>query len=436
MKRMAILCALLAAGCASPERSQERAALSQGLLPNLSDHGAPSAIGAIGAALQEAENETNLLKAYAIRAGVIETPTERLPAPGSPDWYFITEAGMNDIGQKCEAYVDAIFQLRRDLATAKDQISLAGATTATVLGVFGAAAEAIAATAAGFGFATQGIANASENILFTVDPSGVRKLIGRQQAAYREQVRTARAAFDNRPAAVQAVQGYLATCLPSTIEMQINESVSLTDFFVPEGATGANVVLERRATTETRAPLPEAGSGPADAGREPVRPEPAPASAPGCAGPECSLSSGQVADVQAALCIPPGERAFAFGPKTRAAIAAAKRQPAAPGLFETAGTGLTFLEAARLASLPSCPAAFGGALERFAFGTPGDDYASVNADVFRLAVDRLKADGVSFTGGDPAGFTPAFREGLRGWQAGRGLAATGVIDVETFEALL
>jgi hypothetical protein len=179
-------------------------------------------------ALGDADAETTVLQAYRQRAGLLAG--ENFPPEKDPAWQLIMRAGLNAIDEQCEKYIDAIFWANRDLRTAGSEINLAGATTATMLGIVGAPAAAIATTAAAFGFATQGLTNISNGLFYKIEPSGIRKIVHRSQTVYRQGVEERLEVYNSRPAAVNAIQGYLSLCLPASIETQINEAVAASDF--------------------------------------------------------------------------------------------------------------------------------------------------------------------------------------------------------------
>jgi len=204
-------------------------------------------------ALTSAVAETRLLEAFAVRAGVLNTITEGegnrerlsvsgpLPSNRSDDWYLITMAGINAVDEDCERYIDALFQLQRDLGTIGRQVGLVGTTTQALMTAFTTAAETISATGAIFGLATQGIGNVSENFLFSVEPSSLRRIITSAQQARLDYVVSHEDIYDNRPAAILGIARYFELCLPSTVEMLINDSVSRTEFRVgAEDANGTN----------------------------------------------------------------------------------------------------------------------------------------------------------------------------------------------------
>lgn len=177
-----------------------------------------------------ATSETDVLLAFVERAGL----QGGLPGTASDDWQLVVRAGINAIDEQCEKYIDAIFWADRGLRTAGSQINLVGATTATLMGIFSAPGGAIAATAAAFGFGTQGMTNFSNGLLYKIEPSGIRKMVKRSQSAYRDGVEERMQVYNSRPAAVAAIQGYLSLCLPASIETQINEAVAASDFNLVE----------------------------------------------------------------------------------------------------------------------------------------------------------------------------------------------------------
>ncbi|TAN51928.1 MAG: hypothetical protein EPN21_05395 [Methylococcaceae bacterium] len=178
-------------------------------------------------------NEESILQSYAQRAGL----SGELPLTLSENWQLVVRAGLNAIDEQCEAYMQAMFWADREMRTARDNINLIGATTGTLMGVFGGPATAIATSAAAFGLATQTITNESKGLLFDIEPSGVRRIVSRNQATYRQGIEDRIQIYNSRPAAVTAIQGYLTICLPAHIASQINEAIDLSKFQVIESTS-------------------------------------------------------------------------------------------------------------------------------------------------------------------------------------------------------
>ena len=69
------------------------------------------------------------------------------------DWTTFTVAGMNDIDQRCDAYLDWLDAQRRDRTPVLAQIAAMGAATAGIMGVAGAGTQALTIAATAFGLA-------------------------------------------------------------------------------------------------------------------------------------------------------------------------------------------------------------------------------------------------------------------------------------------
>ncbi|MEM8588013.1 MAG: hypothetical protein AAGG65_08125 [Pseudomonadota bacterium] len=234
----------LIVSCDLVDLGLDRYRLVNGVDPALSNYSANS--------LERAVAETALLEAFAVRAGVLEAEVVRqennheeivvagqLPGPGG-QWHLITIAGINSVDESCERYLDALVQLRRDLTTIGRNVGLVGTTTQALMTAFTTAAETISATGAIFGLATQGIANVSDNFLFSVEPSSLRRIITSAQQAHLQYVIDNPEIYTNRPSAILGVQQYFELCLPSTIEMLINDRVSTTVFEIKEEENNNN----------------------------------------------------------------------------------------------------------------------------------------------------------------------------------------------------
>ena len=171
-----------------------------------------------------------------------------IPPKGSDDWAVFIEAGFNFIDEECNQYLDSLFWFNRYRRTTQNQIALTGATTAAIMGIAGAAAEAIAATATAFGFLTATADNFGSTVLFELEPSGIKTLVDRSRAQYRSaaQQRIKREEAKNQPAAMSLIQGYLALCLPASIETQVNGAIVDTNFTEDKTADESLVPKLRR----------------------------------------------------------------------------------------------------------------------------------------------------------------------------------------------
>lgn len=412
-------------------RIQERSTYLRGPKTSLSDYQ--------DIALKSATSETEVLRAFSEHAGL----KKNLPEKTSDDWQLVVRAGMNAINEQCEKYMDSIFWADRDLRTAGDEINLAGATTATLLGVFAAPGAVIAATAAAFGFGTQGITNYSRGLFYDkVQPSGIRKIVERSQATYQQGVEERMKVYRSRPAAVAAIQGYLSLCLPASIETQINEAVAASAFELvkPKPADKDAVQspvpqLKRVATEESPAATVETVRRDLEkiiTGRVPPTPKIPEADQPKeCRAHECLLTKSKAKKVQEALCL--DEIDGNFGPKTRDAIAA----------FEASGVDfvdkhnrqLEDKERSTLEGIGPCKAPFKNALERFRYGDSSNNYRAPLPRKVKILIDTMKDAEVSFTDPTPITFDTVLRDVIGQVQRDNNQEPTKQVTKELLDAL-
>jgi hypothetical protein len=159
-------------------------------------------------------------------AGLAFPGAKSVPAAGSPDWYFVVLAGADYVDQKCDTYINALFWFNRWQNSTKSTVALTGAATAAAMGVLRASVEAISLTATAFGLVTGLIDVGSNTVLYSIDPTALRTVLKKAQAAYRDGLASNRRDYTNEAFAIQAVQGYLALCIPAGLESLINNAVT------------------------------------------------------------------------------------------------------------------------------------------------------------------------------------------------------------------
>lgn len=285
------------------------------------------------------------------------------PLPGRhPDWAVVTEAGFYEIGRQCDQYLDVLFRFNRRQRAARQELTAAGAATATIMGLAGVAAVPIAITAAAFGLSASLFDANVNSVLFTIEPSAVRNIVLKGRKGYIDNLKMED--INTRPRMMIALQGYLSQCSPAAIEANVNnaaagaESVASTDPAVSRRAAAlaspASTLFQRAARTvegtATTAPRPltaaERPLGPVVRGDENViRPE--------------------VARAQAAL---GADIDGNFGDKTKAAIQEFERglNRRAPGTWKLKdGSGSVAALPPKLSPLPTV---FKSPFERAYFG--------------------------------------------------------------------
>jgi peptidoglycan hydrolase-like protein with peptidoglycan-binding domain len=280
------------------------------------------------------------------------------PAPGSPAWQAVLDAGMLYVDQVCDDYMGALFWFDRWRDSAKSGVALTGASAAAAMGILGAAAEAVALTATAFGLTTALIDVGANTVLYNIEPSAVRSALERAQAAYRDELARRANLYDNQAAVLAAVQGYLALCLPASLETTINTAVAQANIGETGTQPGNPVPSVRVRPLDVFAPLPPTAPLPVE---QQISNPRSPA--------EQALSRGQGGLIQEALCVrPDGD----FGTGTREAIVLYRRardglEAGDPRLRQP----LSQQEIVTLLGAGPCPSAPGyrTAYERFAFPT-------------------------------------------------------------------
>ncbi len=181
-------------------------------------------------------------------AGLREDPST------PPQWAAFVRAGIQYADAQCEEYMNALFWLDRAKDRTTTQINLAGAAASGIMGILGAAANAIAVTGVAFGLGSATVENIGSGLLYDLDPSAVREIVERLQAAYNASLPPT--GYENRPAAFHAIRGYVALCLPPTIETEVTKAVKTARIESQPGnaATGApprvGVEIQRFAVVE------------------------------------------------------------------------------------------------------------------------------------------------------------------------------------------
>ncbi len=212
---IAAFCGLLVTSCQAIRDETDSSVSVRGGHPTLEQMNVASGTGA-----------QNLFVDDLIRkAGLTNTP-----GVGDGNWGVVTEAGIYEIGRQCDQYLDVLFRFNRNQRAMRQGMTATGATTATILGLVGAAAMPIAITAAAFGLSASLYDAGVSSVLFTVEPSALRTIVLKGRQLYIEKLDLTK--INNRPRMMIALQGYLSQCSPSTIEGNVNNAASGADSVV------------------------------------------------------------------------------------------------------------------------------------------------------------------------------------------------------------
>jgi hypothetical protein len=158
-------------------------------------------------------------------------------------WKQVTNAGVIYIGQQCEDYLHALWELNRARQATNTEITTIGTLVTAILGAAQASAPAIAITASSFGFASATSENFYSSLLYQLDQSSVDALVHNSQLTVKgsisssEQASTAASPAWGRNETVSALTQYLNVCLPQTIEAGVNAATKGASVTIPQTPT-------------------------------------------------------------------------------------------------------------------------------------------------------------------------------------------------------
>lgn len=165
-------------------------------------------------------NQNAVLSEFAKMAGV------SLPNPNG-EWRPIIDAGIHYSDVRCDRFMDSLFWFNRVRETTSRQIQYSGAAVSAALAVMEASVDAIGLTPLGFNFLDQTVNNFGAGLLFNLNPSNVRTIVERKQAAYRDGLS---GSYTSRALAMRVIQDYAAICLPPSIETEVELAISTQQY--------------------------------------------------------------------------------------------------------------------------------------------------------------------------------------------------------------
>ncbi|HET7679894.1 MAG TPA: hypothetical protein VFK79_07135 [Xanthobacteraceae bacterium] len=187
-------------------------------------------------------------------------------------WTLFVQAGMNDIDQRCDAYLTWLDGVRRSQAPILKQITDTGTASSLIMQATGVGAGPIAVVAAAFGLASNTFTNITSRLILEVNGSTVQAVVLGRQKTYREELfgavgKPRTAIIASRPAAIFALRSYLRLCMPMTIETEINNTVTTFERggaaalerkepMIAARSVGTTVIRNVNAPLQRLAPLP------------------------------------------------------------------------------------------------------------------------------------------------------------------------------------
>lgn len=298
---------LMVAGCTSTDLQYLRDGIGTDIFP--------------GADAGAAQYEDAYLGHLCQRAGFARTSADgrACEIPARAGWFTVVQAGMNDIDQRCDAYLAWLDSRRRSSTSILQQIGDTHTAVDALLVATGAGVQPLALAAAAVGLARSSFNNYTSRLLFDVDHSTVQTVVLTRQKRFREDLPVG---IDNRPAAVYALRSYLRLCMPYTIETQINTTIKLYE----RGGLDALADAQDDPMIDART----VGSAVIGRSSEPMRP---PAKPPRTISPtrfgsyEESLDPRDIRLFQRAVCVPEDGDLGPPGSSTRLAIQRALNAP-------------------------------------------------------------------------------------------------------------
>jgi hypothetical protein len=239
---------------------------------------------------------------------------------------------MNDIDRRCDSYLAWLDEKRRSREPILKQLADMGAATAAILRATNAGATPIAIVGVAFGLAADTFTNVSSRLLLEVNHSTVQSVVLGYQAEFR--ATNVKVIIDNRPAAIYLLRSYLRLCMPYSIEMSINNTVTiyhrdpaalntvplLLRTPVPSRLQTARSIVQSIPPGGSRSPLPGVAGQPG--GPPKVEPSPNVELTTGAQNDlERRIPKDTLEGIQANLCVEPTRR---FDKQTREAIRQAK----------------------------------------------------------------------------------------------------------------
>ena len=113
----------------------------------------------------DATSQNQMVEALIAKAGF---PAGTRLEVGSPQWKYVAQAGLLEVDLVCDRYLASLFAFNREQRAGRQILTAAGAGTAAIMGLTGAAGVSIALVAAAFGLAANVFDAGVNSVLFTI----------------------------------------------------------------------------------------------------------------------------------------------------------------------------------------------------------------------------------------------------------------------------
>jgi len=131
------------------------------------------------------------------------------------NWSTFVQAGMNDIDQRCDAFLAWLTERPRGKKPVKDETVLG-----RIMTLSGPGSEPLDIVAAAFGLPNPSHATQNAPRLTSVDRLAVLQIVFAGRGQFRSKIKDD--VVPDRPAAIRLLRNYLQLCMPPTIEASIN----------------------------------------------------------------------------------------------------------------------------------------------------------------------------------------------------------------------
>jgi hypothetical protein len=236
------------------------------------------------------------------------------------NWGLLVQAGMNDIDLRCDGYLSWLYDKKSSKEPFLKELASLGGAAAGILKATDAGSTPIALTAIAFGLAADTFTNIDQRLVNAVDYTTVDSVVRDNRTQFR--LANLSLVIDNRPAAIYVLRNYLAICVPDSIEMSINNTVTVYHRAGPDALRMQPIGLRSApATSSTSAavrgtPIVHAAVEPLPA----IKKNPIVVSPTRLNSFEQSLTEPEIDQFQQAVCVQPTHDLGPLGSETRTKI--------------------------------------------------------------------------------------------------------------------
>jgi len=238
------------------------------------------------------------------------------------EWGLLVQAGMNDIDLRCDAYLSWLYDRKSSKEPFLKELASIGGATAGILKATEVGATPIALTAIAFGLAADTFTNVDLRLVNAVDYSTASSVVRDNRTQFR--LNNLDLVIDNRPAVIYVLRNYLSICVPDSIEMSINNTVTVYHRSGPDALRIPPIALRTAGATATSSTSAAVRGTPVvRAATEPlptIKKNLIVVSPTRLNGYEQSLADPEIDEFQRAVCVKPTHDLGPLGSETRTKI--------------------------------------------------------------------------------------------------------------------